>query len=112
MSICPHDDKSTLGGLNVIGRLFFQRLLRQALERTGHFFDHAIDLIHPPLWYIAWGVGQTRFEPGVPWFSLSTTLWLIVGFYVGAHEIGDSRVGRLFRLKQQKQNVELGNHSD
>jgi len=23
----------------------------------GHVFDHALDLIHPPLWYLAWGLG-------------------------------------------------------
>jgi len=26
-------------------------------SRFGHVFDHALDLIHPPLWYLAWGIG-------------------------------------------------------
>ena len=25
--------------------------------RFGHLFDHLIDLIHPPLWYVAWAYG-------------------------------------------------------
>ena len=25
----------------------------------GHVFDHALDLIHPPLWYLAWGLGSS-----------------------------------------------------
>lgn len=24
-------------------------------SRFGHYFDHGIDLLHPPLWYICWG---------------------------------------------------------
>jgi phosphatidylglycerophosphate synthase len=26
-------------------------------SRFGDVFDHALDLIHPPLWYLAWGLG-------------------------------------------------------
>ena len=26
-------------------------------SRFGHIFDHALDLIHPPLWYLAWSLG-------------------------------------------------------
>ena len=26
-------------------------------SRFGHVFDHALDLIHPPLWYLAWSLG-------------------------------------------------------
>ena len=25
--------------------------------RLGNIFDHGIDLVHPPLWYLAWGIG-------------------------------------------------------
>ena len=24
-------------------------------SRAGHYFDHGIDLLHPPVWYICWG---------------------------------------------------------
>jgi phosphatidylglycerophosphate synthase len=26
---------------------------------VGHVFDHSLDLIHPPFWYLAWGLGLT-----------------------------------------------------
>jgi phosphatidylglycerophosphate synthase len=28
-------------------------------SRVGHVFDHSLDLIHPPFWYLAWGLGLT-----------------------------------------------------
>lgn len=26
-------------------------------SRFGHIFDHSLDLLHPPFWYLAWGLG-------------------------------------------------------
>lgn len=53
-------------------------------SRVGHWLDHGVDLVHPPLWYIAWGIGLATFEPGVPGLSLTAALWLIViGYVVG-----------------------------
>ena len=51
-------------------------------SRFGHIFDHAIDLIHPPLWYVAWGLGLGVAHLGAEWLSLRVTLWLIVSGYV------------------------------
>ena len=36
--------------------------------RMGNIFDHGIDLIHPPLWYLAWGSGlaPATMVAGVP----------------------------------------------
>ncbi|MGD8777221.1 MAG: CDP-alcohol phosphatidyltransferase family protein, partial [Syntrophobacterales bacterium] len=67
------------------------KLARVTVTSTqfGHIFDHAIDLIHPPLWYIAWGLGLTQFQPAVPGLTLNTMLWLIVVGYI---------VGRLVEL--------------
>ncbi len=45
----------------------------------GHLFDHILDLIHPPLWYLAWGLGLSLWHPG---FSLETSIWLIFGGYI------------------------------
>jgi len=35
------------------------KLARVTVTSTpaGHYFDHAIDLIHPPFWYMAWAYG-------------------------------------------------------
>lgn len=49
--------------------------------RFGDLFDHLLDLIHPPLWYIAWGMGLAA---GWAWdIDLSMVLWAIVLGYVG-----------------------------
>ena len=32
-------------------------------SRFGDFYDHAIDLIHPPFWYIYWGFSLHDFQP-------------------------------------------------
>jgi len=44
----------------------------------GHIFDHAIDLVFPPIWYLAWGLSLQSI-PGV---SLSFAFWLVLGGYL------------------------------
>jgi len=49
----------------------------------GNIFDHAIDLISPPLWYLAWGLGLKSWQPGMP-LSLYAAFWLIfIGYIAG-----------------------------
>ncbi len=49
----------------------------------GHYFDHLIDLISPPLWYLVWGLGLESWEPGIP-LSLKAAFWLIfIGYIAG-----------------------------
>jgi len=58
------------------------KLARVTLTSTrfGDIFDHALDLVHPPLWYIAWGMGlAASWEAGIP---LATLSWIIVIGYV------------------------------
>ena len=51
-------------------------------SKFGHIFDHAIDLIHPPLWYVAWGLGLGNNYQSLPAVHLPLILWLIVGAYL------------------------------
>ena len=51
-------------------------------SRFGHALDHGLDIVHPPLWYLAWGLGLEQFEPDLAWLSLDVILGLIVGGYV------------------------------
>jgi len=45
-------------------------------SRFGHVFDHALDLIHPPLWYLAWGLGAVG--------AIDTaTIVVIAGYLLG-----------------------------
>jgi phosphatidylglycerophosphate synthase len=50
-------------------------------SRFGDVLDHGLDIIHPPLWYIAWGVGLSAD------YSLSSHLPLLFGLiligYIG-----------------------------
>ncbi len=50
-------------------------------SKFGHYFDHIIDLVHPPLWYIFWGLGMSQVNFG----GLSRTIvfWMIVAGYIG-----------------------------
>lgn len=55
-------------------------------SRFGHLFDHAIDLIHPPFWYVFWGMSVMPLAPvffaGVSW-DFQALVWLLVAAYVG-----------------------------
>lgn len=48
-------------------------------SRFGDVFDHGLDVVHPPLWYMAWALGLSGGDPGSGLFIAS--LWLL-GFYV------------------------------
>lgn len=50
-------------------------------SRFGDLLDHGLDLLHPPVWYAAWGLGMAH-EWSMDW-SLATTLWLMLFAYVG-----------------------------
>lgn len=50
--------------------------------RFGHFFDHAIDLVHPPLWYLAWSFGVVGDSAQV-WTLLSILVAIGGGYVVG-----------------------------
>lgn len=47
----------------------------------GHLYDHLIDLIHPPFWYIMWGASLVGFS-GAMGLSFEQMSWAIVFAYV------------------------------
>lgn len=51
-------------------------------SKFGHYFDHIIDLVHPPIWYILWGLGLSASRFDFIGLSLQTTFWFIVVGYV------------------------------
>jgi phosphatidylglycerophosphate synthase len=63
----------------------------------GNVFDHGLDLVHPPFWWWAWGVGLGAYgrplEPSVLW----TVLAVIVGGYVVQRLIEGAFIG-LFKM--------------
>ena len=58
------------------------KLARVSLLSTkfGNFFDHSIDLVHPPFWWWAWIVGLPA--AGLPLADASLMLTVIIGGYV------------------------------
>ena len=49
----------------------------------GNYFDHVLDLVHPPLWYLAWGMGLAAFDPVLLSVSVSMMITLIFAGYIG-----------------------------
>ena len=48
----------------------------------GNYFDHILDLLHPPFWYLAWGLGLASFEPAILNVGLGTMVTLIFAGYI------------------------------
>lgn len=61
------------------------KLARVTITSTklGNVFDHGIDLIHPPLWYFAWGMGLGLAPPEISGIPLRSIYWAILAGYVG-----------------------------
>lgn len=55
--------------------------VRVQSSHFGHLFDHGIDLIHPPFWYLLWALGLVQAGANVD-VSLVTTL-IFVGYIAG-----------------------------
>jgi phosphatidylglycerophosphate synthase len=53
-----------------------------ASSRWGNLLDHGIDLVHPPFWWIAWGLGLARFGRPLPDMVLAGALVAILLGYV------------------------------
>ncbi|MGD8645724.1 MAG: CDP-alcohol phosphatidyltransferase family protein [Desulfobacterales bacterium] len=48
---------------------------------VGHYFDHIIDLVHPPIWYALWGLGLGTASLGNSGLALNHVLWAILIAY-------------------------------
>ena len=59
-------------------------------SRFGHYFDHLIDLIHPPLWYLLWGLGLSAAQVGGLGLELATCFRLIFAGYVAGRVVEGS----------------------
>ncbi len=48
----------------------------------GNIFDHGLDLVHPPFWWWAWGVGLGAWGLGLSDATFASVMLAIVGGYV------------------------------
>ena len=51
-------------------------------SKFGHLFDHGMDIIHPPFWYVYWGSALISFTT-VYGLTVSDLNLLIIGGYIG-----------------------------
>jgi len=51
-------------------------------SKFGNLYDHGIDLIHPPFWYVAWGLGLAAYGTPLADGYLTVVLWVIVAGYI------------------------------
>jgi len=59
-------------------------------SKFGHYFDHVIDLVHPPLWYILWALGLPAARVDSLGWPLTTFFWLILAGYIGGRLVEGS----------------------
>ncbi|MBI2718859.1 MAG: CDP-alcohol phosphatidyltransferase family protein [Rhizobiales bacterium] len=50
-------------------------------SKWGDIFDHGIDLVHPPFWYVAWALGLAKL--GINWSPV--TFWWVIGAILGGY---------------------------
>jgi phosphatidylglycerophosphate synthase len=50
-------------------------------SKWGDVFDHGIDLVHPPFWYVAWAIGLGAW--GFAWSP--PQFWWVVGIILGGY---------------------------
>ncbi|MEP7174529.1 MAG: CDP-alcohol phosphatidyltransferase family protein, partial [Aestuariivirga sp.] len=50
-------------------------------SKWGDYFDHGIDLVHPPFWYVAWGYGL--LATGTQWSN--TVFWSVMAAILGGY---------------------------
>jgi phosphatidylglycerophosphate synthase len=64
------------------------KLARVTIQSSqfGHLFDHVIDLLHPPFWYIFWGMSLINFQP-VLGQGLEQMVWIIIIAYVAGRAV-------------------------
>lgn len=51
-------------------------------SQFGHYLDHGLDIVHPPLWYLAWGIGLRTLPSPLADVPLAALFAAILGGYV------------------------------
>ena len=64
-------------------------------SKFGNFFDHSIDLVHPPFWYWAWAVGVQAGPNSLAADTLIAVLAIIIGGYILQRVIEGIAIWRL-----------------
>jgi phosphatidylglycerophosphate synthase len=64
------------------------KLARVTVQSTpfGNVYDHGIDLLHPPFWYVFWGMSLVGFQPFLG-LGQEQMYWMIVVGYVAGRVV-------------------------
>lgn len=89
-------------------------------SRIGNVFDHGIDLLHPPFWWVAWYFGLAAGATPMQELLLAGAVWtVVIGYVVGRLQEGFflwryrleihawRRLDSLFRLFTARRNPNL-----
>ena len=58
-------------------------------SRIGNVFDHGIDLLHPPFWYVAWYFGLAAGATQTQALLLAGAVWTaVIGYVIGRLQEG------------------------
>ncbi len=58
-------------------------------SRIGNVFDHGIDLLHPPFWYVAWYFGLASEATQTQALFLAGAVWTtVIGYVIGRLQEG------------------------
>jgi phosphatidylglycerophosphate synthase len=52
-------------------------------SKFGHLFDHAIDLFHPPFWYVFWGMSLHGLQPVWGVGQADMYVLIVAGYVIG-----------------------------
>jgi phosphatidylglycerophosphate synthase len=67
-------------------------------SKFGHLFDHGIDLLHPPFWYVYWGMSLTELQPFLGLDRVDLNGMIVAGYVAGRivealfHALGDCSI--------------------
>lgn len=50
-------------------------------SKWGDIFDHGLDLVHPPFWYVAWGLGLGKTAYALD----ARTFWMMIAAILGGY---------------------------
>ena len=50
-------------------------------SKWGDVFDHGLDLVHPPFWYVAWGLGLAHAGHALD----DRTFWIVIAAILGGY---------------------------
>lgn len=52
-------------------------------SKFGHLYDHAIDLFHPPFWYVFWGMSLHGLQPVWGFGQVDMYILIVAGYVIG-----------------------------